>query len=111
MLQVRDPLGPNLGFRGSLDPNSSLEIVGIHGTFRWGWNSILDRSAGDDSFYMLYRAHLKITGKADSRPAKSPVAGGYAFHKCSDGGGDAYFDTEKRLWRGKGCEQLNSNPH
>ena len=63
------------------------------------------------SCYMLYRAHPKITGKADSRPAKSPVAGGYAFHKCSDGGDDAYFDTEKRLWRGKGCEQLNSNPH
>ena len=40
-------------------------------------------------------------GKADSGLANSPVAGGCAFHKCSVGGG-AYFDTKKRLWRGKG---------
>ena len=45
MLQVRKPQGPKLGFRGSLEPNSLLEIVKVNRTFRQGWNSILDRSA------------------------------------------------------------------
>ena len=44
MLQVRKPPGPKLGFRGSLEPNSLLESDKVHRTFRWGWNSILDRS-------------------------------------------------------------------
>ena len=54
---------------------------------------------GDDSILKLYPAHLRVTDKPDFCLAKSPVAGGYAFHKCSGGG--VYFDTKKRLWRGK----------
>ena len=45
MLQVRNRLGPKLGFQGCLDPNSLLEIAKVHRTFRGGWISILDRSA------------------------------------------------------------------
>ena len=45
MLQVCKPPGPKLGFRGSLEPNSLLEIDKVHRSFRWGWNSILDHSA------------------------------------------------------------------
>ena len=44
-LQVRKPPGPKLGFRGSLEPNSLLEIDKVHRSFCWGWNSILDCSA------------------------------------------------------------------
>ena len=44
MLQVRKPPGPKLGFGGSLEPNSLLESDKVHRSFRWGWNSILDRS-------------------------------------------------------------------
>ena len=43
-LQVRDRLGPKLGFGGSLDLDSLQEIIGIPYAFRWGWISILDRS-------------------------------------------------------------------
>ena len=44
MLQVRDRLGPKLGFRGSLNLISQQEIIGILSSFRWGSISILDRS-------------------------------------------------------------------
>ena len=49
MLQVRKPLGPKLGFRGSLDPNSLQKIDKVNRTFRWGLISILDRSAVVDT--------------------------------------------------------------
>ena len=45
MLQVRKPLGPKLGFRGSLDPNSLQKIDKVNRSFRWGSISILDRSS------------------------------------------------------------------
>ena len=45
MLQEHKFLGLRLGFRGSLDPNSLPEFIGIYPTFRYGWIFILDRSA------------------------------------------------------------------
>ena len=55
----------------------------------------------DDLILISYRTHLKITGKQTLAGAPAAV---HAFHKCSVGGG-AYFDTKKRLWRGKGRKE------
>ena len=62
MLQVRRSPGPKLGFGGSLEPNSLLEIDKVNQTFRGGWNSILDRSAdtGDPSEDEVISGHFVV---------------------------------------------------